>query len=284
MHFASSRSLKVGLSLVVLVGAACGSSSKKASSATSSPATAGASSSGLSSGNQASAPGVTTNTVKIGFITDVTGSASSTWSQSALGAKARFNALNSQGGVNGRKVDLITADGTSTPSGNATAVNFLISQGAFGVIDDSSFAFGGAPAARRGNVPVTGPGIDGTEWGTQPNTNMFATLGGQNPTHPELQADIPAVALFKFLGVKNVGGLAYGISPSSIASIKDTNLAAGDAPQGDGRKRRQALSSVEWRSRNHPNRGEESAVLWKSAHRDGSQKSALKRHITAPYL
>jgi branched-chain amino acid transport system substrate-binding protein len=72
---------------------------------------------------------------------------------------------------------------------------------------------------------VTGGGFDGTEWGIQPNTNMFSITGGIDPQHPELQADIPAVPLFQSLGVKNVGALAYGISPSSIASIKDMKTA-----------------------------------------------------------
>ena len=44
---------------------------------------------------------------------------------------------------------------------------------------------------------------------------MFSTTGGIDPVHPELQAALGSTALFKSIGVTNVGGLAYGISPSS---------------------------------------------------------------------
>jgi ABC-type branched-subunit amino acid transport system substrate-binding protein len=49
---------------------------------------------GGTSSNTASAPGVTKDTIKIGFITSVTGNASSTFFNSAIGAKAAFDAIN----------------------------------------------------------------------------------------------------------------------------------------------------------------------------------------------
>ena len=42
-------------------------------------------------------------------------------------------------------------------------MNYLIGQGVFAGIDDSSFASGGAPNAQKAGLPVTGPGIEGTE-------------------------------------------------------------------------------------------------------------------------
>jgi branched-chain amino acid transport system substrate-binding protein len=229
-----SRTLLVtvasGLAVVAMTAAGCSSSSKSSSPTSASGATTGATTGATSSGSSGSA----TSAIKIGFITDATGSASSTWSTSEIGAKARFQAQNQQGGVDGHPIDVITADGMSTPAGNGTAMEYLISQGVFGIIDNSSFAFGGAHSAQVAGIPVTGPGIDGPEWGTQPYTNMFATLGGQNPQHPEVQADIPATALFHYLGIKNVGALAYGISPSSVASVKDlkTDLDTVSIPMG----------------------------------------------------
>ena len=93
---------------------------------------------------------------------------------------------------------------------------------------DSSYYFGSSKITAQAGVPITGSGFDGPEWGQQPNTNMFSTTGGIDPVHPELQAALGSTALFKTIGVTNVGGLAYGISPSSTASIKDMRTALQD--------------------------------------------------------
>ncbi len=219
--FQSSLSRAVGVFLAVAcIAAACGGSSKK-------PVSSGQPS-GNTAGNKASAPGVTPTTIKIGFVTSATGVASSTFSTSAVGAKAYFDALNKQGGINGRQIQLVTEDDTSSPSGALTAVQLLLNQGVFAIISDSSFFFGAYRAAQQAGVPVIGSGFDGPEWGVQPNTNMFSFSGGMDPSHPELPAAIGASQLAKYLGVKNVGGLAYGISPSSTSSIKDMKTALQD--------------------------------------------------------
>ena len=57
---------------------------------------------------------------------------------------------------------------------------------------------------------------------------MFSTTGGVDPQHSELQAALGSVALTKSIGATNVGGLAYGISPSSTSSIKDMRTALQD--------------------------------------------------------
>jgi branched-chain amino acid transport system substrate-binding protein len=168
---------------------------------------------------------VTATTIKVGFITSKTGAASSTFSTADTGAKAYFDAINQAGGVNGRKIQMVVADDTSSPTGALTATQYLLSQGVFAIVVDSSYFFGAFRVAQQAGVPVVGGGFDGQEWGVKPNTNMFSVTGGQNPIHPEIQADIPAAGLFQSLGVTNVGGLAYGISPSSTASIKDLKTA-----------------------------------------------------------
>jgi branched-chain amino acid transport system substrate-binding protein len=225
----------VVLAAVALTAAACSSSSKSSSSATTaatgqSPATTAATGSApggttAGAGNTASAPGVTATTIKVGFITSKTGAASSTFSTADTGAKAYFDAINKAGGINGRQIQMVTADDTSSSTGALTATQFLLNQGVFAILVDSAYFFGAFRAAEQAGVPVVGGGFDGQEWGVKPNTNMFSVTGGQNPTHPEVQADIPAAGLFQSLGVTNVGGLAYGISPSSTASIKDLKTA-----------------------------------------------------------
>lgn len=198
----------VGVALVV---SACGSSAKNTQSNT-------GGTSGGGGGNKSSAPGVSTTSITIGFITSETGNASSTFSDSAKGAQAYFDALNAAGGINGRKVNLITADDTSSPQGDLTATQDLISKGAFGIINFSPYAFGGYKPLQQQGIPEVGGAFDGPEWGIPPNTNMFAYGGGYDPHYP---SNTEQGLFFKSLGVTNVAGLAYGISPSSIASVKD---------------------------------------------------------------
>jgi branched-chain amino acid transport system substrate-binding protein len=219
------RGLSATLIVVALVATGCGSSSKSAATA-GSPGASGPPSS--RAGTTSSAPGVTPTTIKIGFITSLTGNASSTFSTSETGAEAYFDALNKAGGIDGRKIELIAKDDASSPSGALSATQLLLNEGVFGIVSDSSYFFGAYKAAQAAGVPVTGAGFDGPEWGQQPNTNMFATIGGMDPNHAELQAALGSAAVAKFAGATNVGGLAYAISPSSTSSIKDTKTALED--------------------------------------------------------
>lgn len=165
-----------------------------------------------------SAPGVTAKTITIGFITSETGVASSTFLDSALGAQVRIDAQNAAGGVDGRKIKLIVEDDQSSPTEDGTAASALLSQGVFGIINFSPFAFGSDSILEQAGVPVTGGAFDGPEWGEQPYTNMFSYGGGLDPHDPASTVD----GLFlKSLGATKIGGIAYSISPSSTNSIKD---------------------------------------------------------------
>jgi branched-chain amino acid transport system substrate-binding protein len=210
---------------VAVLAAACSSSSKSSSSNTTTGSSTGGTvgSSGSSSGsNTASAPGVTKDSITIGFITSATGNASSTFADSAKGAEARFNALNAAGGINGRKVTLVSADDQSSVSGDLTAAQDLVNKGVFAVVDYTPYAFGGYRYLQQKGIPVTGGAFDGPEWGIKPNTNMFSYGGGVDPRYP---ANTEQGLFFKSLGVTKVAAFAYGVSPSSIASIKDLKSA-----------------------------------------------------------
>ena len=149
--------------------AACGSSSKN-SGASSTTTPTGHSS---SSGNTASAPGITPTTIKIGFITDLTGDGSSNYFDATNGPASAFDALNAAGGIDGRKIDLVVADTASSSAGALAAAQSLVNKGVFGIVADSSFFFGAYKYLQQAGIPVTGGVADGPEWGEQPNTNMF---------------------------------------------------------------------------------------------------------------
>src|SRR6202035_5338872 len=115
------------LGVAALVAAGCGSSTKSGTP----PSTAGttgttAATGAAPSSNTASAPGVTSNSITIGLITSATGNASSTFSDTADGAQAAVAAQNAAGGVNGRKLVLVTGDDQSAVSADLTAAQDLV--------------------------------------------------------------------------------------------------------------------------------------------------------------
>ena len=170
----------------------------------------------------ASAPGVTPTTIKLGYITSETGIASSSFKGGEQGAQARIDLQNAQGGIDGRQIELVTADDGTV--GNKSAAQDLVeNKGVFGVIDYSAFVVSAAPYLNQGGVPVTGGGFDGPEWGEQPNTNMFTYAP---PTYSQIDGKYynydGIVRYLKSIGVTKLAALSYGISQSSIQSNKST--------------------------------------------------------------
>ena len=174
----------------------------------------------------ASAPGVTPKVIKIGYITSQSGFAASSFKGGDAGAKARIELQNAQGGVDGRKLELVTADdGTN---GNKVAAQDLVeNQGVFGVIDLSAFTIAGAPYLNQQGVPVTGFEFDGPEWGQEPYSNMFTYVPPYYTSFDGVYYTNDAIPRFlKSIGVKNLAGLAIGISQSSVQNTKGTFAAA----------------------------------------------------------
>ncbi len=77
------------------------------------------SSAGAASGLTASAPGVTPTTITVGLITEESGSGASGAFGIPESFKARIDLQNAEGGVDGRKIKVITEDDQSQPSDNA---------------------------------------------------------------------------------------------------------------------------------------------------------------------
>ena len=83
---------------------------------------------GNSGGGSASAPGVTKDSVKIGSHQPLTGPAAPGYSEIAPAAKAFFQYVNAQGGVNGRKINLIYKDDGYNPTKTVDVVKQLVLQ------------------------------------------------------------------------------------------------------------------------------------------------------------
>jgi len=157
----------------------------------------------------------------IGFVTSDTGLAASSYVNSEWGAEARIDALNDAGGVNGHKIVLKTEDDGSSFANNLTVTQDLVqNKGAFGVIEDSTFIAGSYKWLNQQGIPVTGAAIDGPEWNTAPNSNMFSVFPvfGPFPDGTRFTNDNGAKFL-KAIGVTKLALLAYNI-PSAIAAGK----------------------------------------------------------------
>ncbi len=206
--------------LALLVASACGSSSK----GTSSPTVAGGSATTASgpatttgtAANTASAPGVTPTSVTMGFVYDATGIASSTFADAIDGANARIAAQNANGGVDGRMIKVVTADTGSTPTGANTAAETVVQEkGAFAVDEVGALFFGAYKSLQQAGIPVTGSSLDGPEWYTQPNTNMFNIEGTSSPDYPAYSTE---GSFWKSIGASKIS-LVASDTPSSTSAI-----------------------------------------------------------------
>lgn len=178
------------------------------------------------SGPAASAAGAKAPIV-IGFITDETGGAASSYVDSVDGAEARFDAQNAAGGVDGHKIELVVEDDQSTPSGNLAAAQTLVEdKGAFGILDDTALTYGGASYLNKNGIPVVGAAIDGPEWGEQPNSNMFSVYGTlETPYNGKIYSYNDTEAGFKALGITRLATVTAN-APAAIDAANSEFTAA----------------------------------------------------------
>jgi branched-chain amino acid transport system substrate-binding protein len=180
-------------------------------------ALAACSSSGSSNTSSRTGPNVSGKTITIGFVTDLTGVASSGFLTSKLGIDAYLNRINAAGGVNGYKIKYILADDNSTPTGALTAVQKLVQQdNVFAIVEDSSDFFGAEPYALAQGIPVVGSAIDGPYWGDPKDTNIFAATGVVNENY----TSVAAGQFMKSQGVTKCASLGYASSPSSALAAQ----------------------------------------------------------------
>ena len=163
------------------------------------------------------APGVTDDAIKIGFITSKTGPAASSSQYSDLGCKARIGAENANGGVNGRKIDVVYKD-DQTAQNLLQAQDLVQNDKVYLVINDSAVAFTSYRWILDNGVPLIGGGFDGNYYGA-PGNEKVISLFGNGPPVSTIQTTLTP-ELMKALGAKKVAALGYGASPSSVAQVK----------------------------------------------------------------
>jgi ABC-type branched-subunit amino acid transport system substrate-binding protein len=163
-------------------------------------------------GAASSAPGVTSTSITVGTISTQTGTLASNFGSLIYGEKAYFAYINSQGGVNGRKIDYKYAldDGGNPTTFNQLA-NTLINQDHVFAVTGVGTAFFSPNLFVQSGIPTYGYNVTGN-WAGPPN--LFAA-GGSVQYYP---AGAPSVG---FVSRKtkspSIAFLAYGIAASADA-------------------------------------------------------------------
>ncbi|MFF0477858.1 ABC transporter substrate-binding protein [Streptomyces sp. NPDC004284] len=108
--------------------------------------------------------GVTADSIKVGGIVSMTTASGYSKKDTDLGARARYDRANAEGGINGRKIEYLGAeDDGQDPARNLAAARKLVQQDkVFAVSPMSSVTFAGADFLDAQKVPTVG-------WGTLPS-------------------------------------------------------------------------------------------------------------------
>ncbi|MFF8605944.1 ABC transporter substrate-binding protein [Streptomyces sp. NPDC015346] len=169
---------------------------------------------GGSGGSTSSARGVTADAIKVGGIVSMTTASGYSKKDTDLGARARYDRANAEGGVNGRRIDYLGAeDDGQDPARNLAAARKLVQrERVFAVSPMSSVTFSGADFLNGQQVPTVGwgtlPSFCGPEYLYGFNGCLVPTPGGTlNQTWPE--------------GLATVLGGARGRSVALIAGDND---------------------------------------------------------------
>ncbi|HEY2813040.1 MAG TPA: ABC transporter substrate-binding protein [Acidimicrobiales bacterium] len=161
------------------------------------------------------APGVTDNEIKLGNVSTISGPIPNFGATGRAGAKAYIDYINSQGGVCGRHVSMVTADDRLDPGVNRSTTEQLESQ-VLGFVGNTSVEDdGGASVIGGSNVP-----------------DCSLTLGSNSITQPNYFSPIPidpsgqtndTTAIWQWFkankGITKVG-IVYPDNPTAAARIQ----------------------------------------------------------------
>ncbi|MEV4177343.1 ABC transporter substrate-binding protein [Nonomuraea sp. NPDC049709] len=137
---------------------------------------------------QGGAAGVTDTTIKVGGVLTKTSASGYSTKDAELGAKARFEGANAEGGVHGRKIEFLGAedDGQDAAKGDAAAKKLVQKDQVFALVPVHAPNFGGAAFLEQQGVPwfgwATGPQWCGTKTGFGYNGCLAPKQGAGSQT------------------------------------------------------------------------------------------------------
>ncbi|WP_274556596.1 ABC transporter substrate-binding protein [Streptomyces spiramyceticus] len=120
-------------------------------------------------------------TVRIGIITSATSPVGGeAFTGPRDGAEAYFDALNADGGIDGRKVEVFTCDDGGSGVGNNDCVHKLVDERkVFALVATTALDYAGAPLVAKAGVPDIGGQPIGTAYDTYPH--LYSIYGSQAP-------------------------------------------------------------------------------------------------------
>ncbi|MEV4568431.1 ABC transporter substrate-binding protein [Nonomuraea sp. NPDC049419] len=134
------------------------------------------------------AAGVTDATVRVGGVLTKTSASGYSTKDAELGAKARFERANAEGGVHGRTIEFLGAedDGQDAAKGDAAAKKLVQKDSVFALVPVHAPNFGGAAFLEQQGVPwfgwATGPQWCGTKTGFGYNGCLAPKQGAGSQT------------------------------------------------------------------------------------------------------
>ena len=154
------------------------------------------------------APGVDDSTIRVGGVASTTNPIGGKYGESFDGVRAYFEYLNSQGGIYGRDLELVSEEDDNTGFENTQDIQSLLTQDLFAVLPVATLDFSGAELLVDANMPTFGWNIN-EEYAL--GDNLFGMRGYlcftcAGPLLPWLAQET---------GSANLGVLAYDVPQSS---------------------------------------------------------------------
>ncbi|MGC2529325.1 MAG: ABC transporter substrate-binding protein [Candidatus Acidiferrum sp.] len=192
-----------------------------------------------------SAPGVSENEILIGSCSALEGPSKFLGTETVTGAKAYFDMINDEGGVNGRKLKLITADDSYDPAKTQACFDHLMSEKVFamGFFVGTPTAVKYVPMADNAKVPMIGL-FTGAQTLYVPLRHWIVNVRASYFDETREQVD----GLWKTLNYKRIGVIypddafgaavlegvktalkAHGAEPAAIASYQRQTSQVGGA-------------------------------------------------------
>ena len=195
----------VGLALIL---SACGNSpSSTSEGAAGTPATTGPQ-------VAVDQPGVTPTEIRVGGVASTTNPLGGRYGDSFNGVQAYFDMVNSQGGIDGRKL-VLAAQRDDKLANNKSEIQGLLTQdNVFAVLPVATLLFTGADLLVQEKVPTFGWNIN-SEWSGTP-ANPRANLFGQAGSYICFTCPSPVTPwLAQQQGAHKIGLLAYAVPQSA---------------------------------------------------------------------
>ncbi len=192
-----------------------------------------------------SAPGVSENEILIGSCSALEGPSKFLGTETVTGAKAYFDMINDEGGVNGRKLKLVSADDSYDPAKTQACFDHLMSQKVFamGFFVGTPTAVKYVPMADNAKVPLIGL-FTGAQTLYVPLRHWIVNVRASYFDETREQVD----GLWKTLDYKRIGVIypddafgaavlegvktalkAHGAEPAAIASYQRQTSQVGSA-------------------------------------------------------